>query len=339
LLADRLDEDTGNPTGVDVPLALNVGATRSGRGLFAATSDVLVYASANERARRMVWLDMQGAQVGTVADSGDYWQVRLAPDDNRLAVTARDPLLRSLDVLMVPVTTAGPSLRLTTSVAADTDPTWSPDGREVAFRSMQRGRPEVLATRSTIQPGKEEPAWQLQTDGEVPTDWRGAELLIQRRGNAGFDLIRVNPTTGETRAIAETTFNETDARWSPDGQWIAYVSDEPGQPDIYLTGGRGERQRVSLSGGTRPRWTADGQALLFLRGSTVMRVARTAGRFAAPQPLFELPGIRDFDTAHRSNRIIALLPAENEPVESASVVLNWRSLLLRVDRANRRRAR
>ena len=115
---------------------------------------------------------------------------------------------------------------------------------------MRRGRPEVLATAAAIQPGKEEPARPLQTDGEVPTDWRGAELLMQRRGNAGFDLIRVNPTSGETTAIAETTFNETDARWSPDGQWIAYVSDEPGQPDIYLANGRGERQRVSLSGGT-----------------------------------------------------------------------------------------
>ena len=96
---------------------------------------------------------------------------------------------------------------------------------------------------------------------------------------------------------------------------------------------------MSLSGGSRPRWTADGQALLFLRGSTVMRVARTAGRFAAPQPLFELPGIRDFDTAHRSNRIIALLPAQNEPVESVAVVLNWRSLLSRVEPSNQRRPR
>jgi dipeptidyl aminopeptidase/acylaminoacyl peptidase len=133
--------------------------------------------------------------------------------------------------------------------------------------------------------------------------------------------------TGEASTIAGTPFNETDARWSPDGQWIAYVSDEPGEPDIYVTNGRGERQRVSLGGGTRPRWTGNGRALLFLRGSIVMRVARSGGRFEAPQPLFELPGVRDFDTAHRSDRIIALLPAQSEPVESVSVVLNWQSLL------------
>jgi dipeptidyl aminopeptidase/acylaminoacyl peptidase len=327
LMADRLNEDGSSLTGLDVPLALDVGTTRSGRGLFAATSDVLVYANAAERARRIIWLDMQGTPAGTVADAGDYWQVRLAPDDSRLAVTARDPLLRSLDVLMIPVSTALPSLRLTTSVAADTDPVWSRDGREIAFRSMQRGRPEVLATPAALSDGNGEPARPLRTDGEVPTDWRGTELLVQRRSNVGFDLIRVNLANGEAQPIAATPFNETDARWSPDGQWIAYVSDEPGQPDIYLTNGRGERQRASLGGGTRPRWTADGQALLFLRGSTVMRVVRSAGRFGAPEPLFELPGVRDFDTAHRSNRIVALLPAQSESVDSVSVVLNWQSLL------------
>ena len=340
LVAERLAEDGTSPTRLDVPVALDVGTTRSGRGLFAATSDVLVYANATERARRIIWLDMQGTPVGTVADAGDYWQVRVAPDDSRLAVTARDPQLRSLDVLMIPVSTASPSLRLTTSLAADTDPVWSRDGREIAFRSMQRGHPEVLATPAAIDPGRSERSHPLTNDGETPTDWRGDELLVQRRGKVGFDLARVNLRTGETLSIAETPFNETDARWSPDGEWIAYVSDEPGQPDIYLANGRGERQRVSLGGGTRPRWTADARALLFLRGSTVMRVARTGGRFAAPEPLFDLPGIRDFDTSHRGDRIVALVPARSEPVESVSVVLNWRSSLLDAERtAARRRPR
>jgi hypothetical protein len=52
-----------------------------------------------------------------------------------------------------------------------------------------------------------------------------------------------------------------------------------------------------------------------------------AGRFGTPHPLFDVPGIRDFDVAHRSDRIVALLPVRTEPVEQVSVVLNWRSLL------------
>ena len=64
-----------------------------------------------------------------------------------------------------------------------------------------------------------------------------------------------------------------------------------------------------------------------VRGSTVMRSARTGSTFEPPEPLFDVPGIRDFDTAHRSDRIIALLPARSESVDSVSVLLNWRSLL------------
>ena len=328
LLADTLGEGRAGRSGLDVPLAFDVGTSSSGRAFFTASSDVLFYAKAAERPRRMMWVDMRGMPVGSVGEFGDYWQVRLAPDDSRLAVTARDPLLRALDVLMVPANGALPSFRLTTSLAADTDPVWSADGRRIAFRSMQRGRPEVFATPAALRLlGSGDPAESVRTDGEVPTDWRGSEMLVQRRGKSGFDLIRINEATGSLTTIAETPFNETDARWSPDGQLIAYVSDEPGRPDIYVTDGRNERQRVSLSGGTHPRWMRDGSALLFLRGSTVMRAARTGSTFEPPQPLFDIPGVRDFDTAHRSDRIIALLPAQSEPVDNVSVLLNWRSLL------------
>ena len=152
-------------------------------------------------------------------------------------------------------------------------------------------------------------------------------MLLQRRGKSGFDLIRMNEATGAVTVITDSPFNETDARWSPDGQSIAFVSDEPGRPDIYVMDGRNERRRVSLGGGTHPRWRRDGRALLFLRGSTVMRSARTGSTFEPPEPLFDVPGIRDFDTAHRSDRIIALLPAQSERVDNVSVLLNWRSLL------------
>ncbi len=328
LLADRRAPDGPGLTGRDTVLGLEAGVTRLGRGLFSVASDVLLYARAAERQRRITWVDLQGAQVGTVADAGDYWQVRLAPDDSRVAVTARDPQLRSLDVLMVAADNAAPSLRLSTSIAADTDPVWSQDARQVAFRSMQRGRPEILAVRAAAAPeGSSETARRLEIDGDVPTDWRGPTLLVQRRGTAGFDLVRVNETTGMTTPIAATSFNETDARWSPDGQWVAYVSDESGRPDIYVTTDRQERHRVSLGGGTHPRWTRDGRALLFLRGSMLMRAVRSGGRFEPPQPMFELPGVRDFDTAHRTARIVALLPAQADPVDAVSAVLNWRSLV------------
>ena len=330
LLVDERDSENGRMTGRDVPVALTVGVTRSGRGLFTASADVLIHSAAVEQPRQLTWLSMDGARAGTVADVGDYWQVRIAPDDSRLAVTTRDPLLRSLDVVMMPALGTAPSQRLTASLAADTDPVWSPDGRRIAFRTLQRGRSELLATPSAItQDSRGQVAAQpLKATGDVPSDWRDGELLVQQQGGAGFDLAQANESSGTATLIARTPFNETDGRWSPDGRWIAYVSDEPGRPDVYVLRGT-TRQRLSLAGGTHPRWTRDSRSVLFLRGSTIMRADLDASgtRFESPRPLFEAPGIRDFDVAHRSDRLLALLPVQTEPVNSVPVMLNWRSLL------------
>jgi len=188
----------------------------------------------------------------------------------------------------------------------------------------------LLATPSAINQasGDQNPARPLKAAGDVANDWRGTELLVQRRGEAGFDLIRTSESSGTTVVVAETPFNETEGRWSPDGRWIAYVSDEPGRPDIYVQEGN-TRHRLSFGGGTHPRWTRDSRSVLFLRGSAVMRadLDTSGARFQSPRPLFEAPGIRDFDVAHRSDRVLALLPVQLEPVTSVPVLLNWRSLL------------
>jgi hypothetical protein len=336
LLADRRDAD-GKMERRERPLALETGVTRNGRGLFAASTDVLLHAPAAERPRRLIWMDLAGATTGAITDVGDYWQVRLSPDDRTAAVTARDPLLRSLDIHLMPVIGTAPPWRITTSLAADTDPVWSADGRQIAFRTMRRGKPEVFVTRGSpgVSSNDQDSPTPLNMPGEIPTDWRDGELLAQVRGGRGFDVVHVVQNTGRVTPVADSPFNETDARWSPDGQWITYVSDESGRPDIYVVrraiagGEEAAPQRVSIGGGTHPRWTADGRALLFLRGSTVMRVEvpRQGARLNPPLALFDTPGIRDFDVAHRGGQIAALVPAASEPVDSVAVVLNWRSLL------------
>ena len=339
LLADRRDAE-GRMERTEKPIALEAGTTRSGRGLFAASANLLLYAAAAERPRRLAWLDMTGAEAGSITDAGDYWQVRLSPDDRTAAVTVRDPLLRSLDIHLVPVTGAEPAWRITTALAADTDPVWIPGGDRVMFRTMRRGRPEAFVTRAarprpeSVSGAGEESPTPLDAPGEIPTDSRDGELLMQVRSKRGFDVVYVEQATGSTMPVAASPFNETDGRWDPDGRRIAYVSDESGRPDIYVVWrGAGVKdpspQRVSTGGGTHPRWTADGRALLFLRGSTIMRAELPAarGRTAPPRPLFDLPGIRDFDVAHRGDRIAAIVPVHDDRGGEVTVVTNWSSLL------------
>jgi Tol biopolymer transport system component len=325
LLAYERDAETGALAPRGVPLALGVGVSSTGRALFAASPHLLLHAPAAARAMELVWLDPSGARQAGLADTGDYWQVRLSPDDGMAAVSSVDPLLRALDVVLVPATGGGTARQFTLALAPETDPVWSPDGRSVLFRSLEGGSPDLVVRRLE----QKEPAndAMLRSDGdETPTDWARGQVLFHARGKTGLDVMRLEVATGQVSAVAATPFNERDARWSPDGRWVTFVSDESGQPDVYAMSGS-TRVRVSFAGGTKPRWTRDGRAIVFLRESQVMRADLSgANTFSRAQAIFDAPGIRDFDLAHRSDRFLALLPVKPGARGEVSAVLNWRGV-------------
>lgn len=325
LLAYQRDADTGALAPRGVPLALDVGVSSNGRALFAASPRLLLHAPAATRAMELVWLDQSGAHEAGLGDAGDYWQVRLSPDDGTAAVSSVDPLLRALDVVLVPTTGGGMARQFTLALAAETDPVWSPDGTRVLFRSMEGGSPDLFVRMLEQKDAANEAVFRSAAD-ETPTDWARGQVLFHARGRTGLDIMRLEVASGQVSAVAATPFNERDARWSPDGRWVAFVSDESGQPDVYAMSGR-TRVRVSFAGGTKPRWTRDGRAILFLRDSQVMRADLTgANTFSRAQSTFEAPGIRDFDLAHRRDRILALLPVKPGARGDVAAVLNWQGV-------------
>jgi hypothetical protein len=328
LLAYERDRQSGDLSPRGVPLGLNVGVSSTGRALFAASPGLLLYAAALPRAMTVEWLDFSGRRVGTAADAGDFWQVRLSPDDRQVALSSMDPLLRALDIATVPADGSASVQRLTLALAADTDPVWSPDGSRVLFRSMEGGTANLFA-RPIGQRAETSDVVLASDLDETPTDWVGDQILFQARGRTGADVMVLHTRTGHYGPVAASAFNETDARWSPDGRWMAYVSDESGRPDIYARRPDATRLRISFAGGRRPRWTRDGRSILFLRGSQIMRADLTAdgAAFTPAHVLFPVPGIRDFDVAHRSDRLIALLPVEADVRPGISAVLNWPSLV------------
>ena len=327
LLSQRLDPETRQPFGNSTPLALDVGTGPSGHSSFAASRRLIITAPQAKRPYQLTWFSL-GRQGGDATrEPGDYWQVRLSPDDRHAAVTTTTPLLRTLDVVVMPMSETGHAVPLTRAVAADSDPVWSPDGRRLVFRSLQDGQPRLYTHAAHDDDGADQVVPMSRPD-ETPTDWMHDRVLAHAANpERNVDLWTIDPATGAREKVVSSGFNETDARLSPDRRWIAYVSDESGRADIYASPWpRGPRVRVSFAGGTRPRWARDGQSLFFVRGTRIMRTDRSAATFVTPREVLDVPGVRDFDVAHRRDALLALIPAAGSTTPTAAIVVDWRSL-------------
>jgi len=294
---------------------------------------MLVWAAAGEQRRELRWFDLEGRSAGQVGEPADYWQVRLSPDERTVAVTLLDPLLRTLDVVMLP-RAGGPPTRLSLALAADSDPVWSPDGRRIAFRSWQAGRPHLYARSVTAASEADEPL-SLSPFDEIPTDWTREQIVFHARAaGSGFDLWALEPGATAPTPLAHTGFNEVDGRVSPDGRWLAYSSDESGHWDVYLDRlphGK-QRTRISTAGGSKPQWADGGRALFFLRGREMMRVGLTFSDdgpvVTTPARLFVLPlQTRDYAVSNDGQRLLAIVPAPSANSFTMHVMVHWMSSL------------
>jgi Tol biopolymer transport system component len=209
---------------------------------------------------------------------------------------------------------------------------WSPDGSRILFRSLHEGQPNLFTVVANDPFEEIQPFAAAPIDG-TPSDWTRRGVLFHAARQAGSsDVWTIEPRTGERVPAANSGFSETDGRWSPDGNWIAHVSDESGRPDVYVVrGAGGARTRVSFAGGSHPRWSADGRALFFLRGNQVMRSDLAGSGFTAARPVIEATGIRDFDVAHRSRRLLLVVPTAMSTRATARALVDWRSLMPRRD--------
>jgi Tol biopolymer transport system component len=334
LVGQQVPTDPAAPLGRAAPIALGVGTSPDGRSLMAVSRRLALISSARSSAAELVWFDLTGTRRDTVGEPGDYQQVRLSPDDRVAAATAVQPQVRSLDVFLLDLVANTPARQLTVALAGDSDPVWSPDGRRVLFRSLQGGRANLFTRRATMERQDDVP---LVADGLEATasDWAGdaprspARVLVSLpSASRGSDVVAVDTTTGTRDAVTATSFNETDARWSPDRSWVSLVSDDFGHSDVFaIRRGNDMRVRVSAAGGSHPRWARDGHALYFLRGATIMRADRLDGAdalFAVPRPVLSAPGMRDFDVAHRSDRLLVVAPILPGLGPEVRVILDWR---------------
>jgi len=347
LLAQRLDVEAEHLSGRAEALVAAVGVSSVGRMQAAVSARVVLAGRAAGPRHRLMWFDASGRPQEPLSEPGDYWQVRLSPDDTQAAVTMLEPLLRTLDVYVLRRGSAAP-LPVSLGLAAESDPVWSPDGLTLLFQSLRGGQANLYTRRVGVEGAPETPV--VQAPGtETPSDWTaGGDMLFSTQSAARTDTDVFRRTADGTVVPAYADgFNQSDARVSPDGRFVAYVSDESGQPDVYVTawppragrvdsGAKGDgaapapaRTRVSQAGGSHPRWA--GRSLYFLRGDgEILRADRLAAddlAYAVPVRVLAFPGLRDFDTAHHGARILAVVPETATRPAPAEALVDWTSAL------------
>jgi len=304
----------------------------------AASRSVLLYQHASPRLSQLTWFDARGQAIGRVGDSNADRDPALSPDGRAVAVARPDERSARSNLWLIDLA-RGSNQRLTFGDGEDRYPVWSPDGARLVFASRRNGE-HVLMTISADGGGKEDKR-AMSPQPLQPTHWSvdGRVVLYTTAGSkTGLDVWAL-PMTGDGRAspILQSTFNESDAQLSPDGRWLAYVSNESGRDDIYVqpfpqqTG----KWMVSGTGATHPQWRRDGRELLFLSSDgQVMAAPFSASahdglRLDAARPLFSFHGSSDVMMTWDARRFLVQAPIDLERRPELHVVLNWMTELQR----------
>ncbi|HEX9304739.1 MAG TPA: protein kinase [Thermoanaerobaculia bacterium] len=261
------------------------------RGTFAASDNgVLAYQIAREGGGgRLTWFDFSGRRLAAVAEKSPAYSAELSPDGRRASVLMGDP---NNDV-WVDELDRGVQTRLTTDAQAQIAPVWSPDGSQIVLvQGLGGGSDFVLVTIAADGAGRQKEIFRSKERLEV-SDWsRDGRYLLVDRGNIGATDIWAFPITDPAKAfpLVQSPFLEHSGQFSPDGRWVAYVSQHTGRDEVYVTSfpSGGTRWQVSGSGGTQPRWSPDGRELYFVSAGDELTGAAVDGS----GPRFEVKDVR-----------------------------------------------
>ena len=228
-------------------------------------------------------VDRSGRPQRTIA-ANRPWTPRFSPDGKRVAYGAFGSGRSTSDLWVTDLGT-GKTQRLSDDDGDSNDPQWSPDGSQLAYSLNALGGKDVFVQPSA---GGAPRALLSRDRMQFPSDWLrdGSALLVtEETPNNGYDIL-VQPADGSApRPYATTPANETAARISPDGRWVAFTSDESGKAEVYLDSypKPSRRTLLSLGGGSYPVWRGDGKELYYWQdGALVAAQLGTAWGDSAP---------------------------------------------------------
>ena len=326
LMAVPFDASTGRTTGAAVPVAtdVSVGVVGSAKAAL-SLSGTLAYRGGG-RGSRVVATNGRDAVQLVLPETRAYAFPRFSPDGRRIAVgidagTRSDVWLYDLTSHML--------TRLSSGGSANERPEWTPDGKRVLFRTDAGAASSIWWRKADLSA----PAVSLLTGGRVGF----FEAVTTPDGGAIVDQvdndIEIRPLTDQAapRVVAVSDYVENQARVSPNGRWIAFVTDESGSNQVVVQpfAAPGARVQVSSNGGTEPVWSRDGRRLFYRANKKfVAATVTTAAAFAVTSRdvLFDDRFVSapaphaNYDVSPDGKRFLVLEPVDDPQI---FVVHNW----------------
>jgi eukaryotic-like serine/threonine-protein kinase len=350
LFAQPFNADTLELSGQPVRLA---GRVLAGALLFTAVDHgPLLYRVTVNATRQLTWFDRQGQPAGSQGSPIRVLRgMRIAPDGTRAAIQQFPPdaEINNDDIWLLPFA-QGPAVRMTSDMSAEAAPVWSNDSHEIAFMSNRNSHwavyKQVVGNTTAEQVSEPSPVAPTLTswspDGRFILLTRGTP---QTRGDL-WALPVVGGSQQAPQPLLATSFAETGAVFSPDGRWVAYLSDESGQVEVYVRSfvvapdgkpSLPEASKRMVSNGARGtiRWRRDGRELLYVGANgklMAVEVMPGATFNAQPaRPLFQLPqeylavpaASVAIDMLPDASRFLVSMPTNQAPRNDLEVVLNW----------------
>jgi Tol biopolymer transport system component len=353
LMGQRFDAGKLELLGEAFNVASNVvSAAGNGRASFSASDNgTLVYregAAIGALGNRVVFTDRSGKVTDNINQSEDNRNPRLSPDGKRLLVERRPTqgCVGCADLWIIDLA-KGTNSRFTDGATDELSGIWSPEEDTIAYRANPDGN-FSLYTKATTGVAEEQLLLKSENDIVQLNDWSadGKYILFTVNNPATGNDIWYLPLFGDHKAqpLVHTKSNESGGRFSHDGHWVAYSSNESGTTQIYVVPFPVPSQKVPISvgAGSNPHWKQDGKELLFVRASdrsvmtTVIRIAGTGLEADTPTRLFQYPaGNTAFEMSTNADRFVfSVIPAmlgqsDGTGDTPLSVVLNWTAGLKR----------
>jgi Tol biopolymer transport system component len=336
LVAQSFDAERGSLTGTPRQIVGPIDPNLPGENFYSVSdTGTLVYRLLPPGLSQLTWVDRDGAVGSALGQPSNISNFRIAPEERRIVFDEFARGSRSIWTLDIGT---GARSRLTFPGSDDWQPIWSPDGLRVMFGSYRNGPIDMYL--KTADGGGNDQAFMVSSIQKGPRDWsKDGRFVLYTQDSPEMkeDLYAREVSDNATPiAIAATPAREFDGRFSWDGRWVSYVSNETGVNEIYVqpfppTGGKWQ---VSNGGGLSPRWQADGRELFYLTPQDEMKVVSVDGArsFATgpPHTLFRLDGIRgggpgatSYEVTRDGRRFLVNLTKGVAPASSVSAILNW----------------